>query len=132
MKLLKIIGKRNENKSVFLKEYIKNNSKECIFLITFLIIGVIIGVLFINNASKEKINIISDNIHNIEDVVLSQKQIDNGELLIKSLKQNIFIILIIWILGCMIIGVPLLFALMIYKGFCFGYAIARYNCYIKF
>lgn len=41
-----------------------------------------------------------------------------------SIKQNIFIVLLIWFLGCTIIGGVFIYVAILYKGFSIGYTIA--------
>lgn len=131
MKLIRVTERRKD-KYLFLKEYITNNYKRIICLIFFLIIGIIAGVVFINNAKDEDAREISNNVNSIENAIYNQVEIDNGKLLLKCLKQNIILILTIWILGSMVIGVSLIFALISYKGFCFGYTIAGIMAVLEF
>ena len=42
----------------------------------------------------------------------------------EAIRKNIWSCLILWILGCMVFGVPLIYIFIAYKGFCFGYTVS--------
>ena len=46
------------------------------------------------------------------------------ELLQNSIKQNILLALIIWFFGTTVIGMPVVFGMVIYRGFSLGYTIS--------
>lgn len=120
-----------KNRSV-LFEYVKRNKLEYITVIVFLILGIIAGILFINNADSEKVNEIINNVSYIEELIKQQNEIDKMQLLINCLKQNILFVLLIWFIGCTIIGMPILYATIIYKGFCIGYTISAIIATLEF
>lgn len=105
-------------------EYTKNNSKEYILVILIFIIGVFVGVMFINNSSTENgtaiVTYISDFIEKCENI----EGIDKKSLLIDSIKSNIFLTIIIWFAGTTIIGIPVVLGIILIRGFCLGYTIS--------
>lgn len=112
-----------KNRSV-LFEYVKKNKAEYIVVTAFLIIGIIAGIVFINNADSEKVNEIISNVAYIQGIIKENDGIDKITLLSNCLKQNILLIVLIWFIGCTIIGMPILCAIILYKGFCIGYTIS--------
>ena len=107
-----------------LKQHIKNNIKEYSTVILIFIIGIFLAVFFVNNiaqSQKDEINIyIKDYINNIKSI----EKLDSIELLKISVWQNLVIAISIWFFGTTVIGVPVVFALILYRGFCLGYAIS--------
>ena len=106
-------------------DYIIRNKKNFIVLTILFCLGISIGIFFINNSDtndKEELNTyIEDLICRIKN---DQELPDRLELLGISFKENFITILIIWLLGCTVIGGVFIYVTIIYKGFAFGYTIA--------
>jgi len=104
--------------------YIEENMKEYIIIGLIFVIGIIIGVIYINNTTElqriEIIEYITSFISKLKD----GETIKEIELLLQSLKKNMVFAFVIWFMGTTIIGIPVVFALICYKGFCFGYTIS--------
>ena len=50
--------------------------------------------------------------------------LDYVGLLKTSLGQNILLALVLWFFGTTVIGIPVVFGVVLYRGFCLGYTIA--------
>lgn len=105
-------------------EHITNNKKEYIIICLMFVIGIFLGVLFINNSdenTKEEISkYLGDGINEIK----QSEKINYIEILKTSILNNLKLALILWFLGTTIVGIPLVFGVIIYKGFCLGYTIS--------
>ena len=107
-----------------LLNYINRNRKNLFIIIILFCIGVAIGIIFINNTEDIQKNSIRDCINNL---IINAKNYDNIEkieLLSFSIKNNLIIIIIIWFLGCTIIGGPIIYLVILYKGISIGYTIS--------
>lgn len=105
-------------------EYIIRNKKNFIIIAILFFIGVAVGIFSINNsnqAQKEELNIYITSLIN---KIKNTDNIDNIELLILCIKENVSLILIVWFLGCTIIGGIFIYLAIIYKGFTIGYTIS--------
>lgn len=107
-----------------LLEYIIRNKKNFIIIITIFFIGIIGGVIFINNSNEMQKLEISNYISELVNNIKNSQNVDRLELLIISIKQNLLFILLIWFLGCTIIGGIFIYIAIIYKGFAIGYTVA--------
>lgn len=105
-------------------EYIKSNAKSYLILLIIFFIGLILGVLFVNNANETQANQISSYINNFISSVKENYQISTKTLLSTSIVNNICIAVLLWFLGCTVIGIPLIYLVIGYKGFCIGYTIS--------
>lgn len=105
-------------------EFIKDNAKIYLILIVIFFIGTLFGVLFINNTNETQSNQISEYINNFINSVKEDYQISTSSLLISSTINNICIAVILWFLGSTVIGVPLIYLVIGYKGYCIGYTIS--------
>lgn len=105
-------------------EYIKENAKSYLILIIIFFIGLILGVLFVNNSNETQANQISSYINNFINSVKENYQISSKELLKTSIINNTCIAILLWFLGSTVIGVPLIYLVIGYKGYCIGYTIA--------
>lgn len=110
-------------KNIIIK-YVRNNIKEYILISTIFIIGLLIGVIFINNCSEEKANIISEYITEFMDKFKQTEQIDKTYLYSKSLKNNVLLTLLLWISGTTIVGIPVVLGIILYRGFCLGVTVS--------
>lgn len=111
---------RKQSKTqIILKEHIKNNIK--IYIVTGLVflLGIILGIFFINSSSEEQ----------IEEIIIYVNQAitnintDNNNYLKELIFENMLIIGILWLAGLTIIGIIINYLIVCAKGFCIGYTI---------
>ncbi len=101
------------------------NRKEYFISFVVLIIGIIAGIILINSASDETKKSVYGYISEfVKSIKSSEYQIDGNKLLVKSIVSNIRIAIIIWIAGSSVIGIPIVYATLAYKGLCIGYSIS--------
>lgn len=105
-------------------EFIKDNIKIYLILTIIFFIGLLFGVLFINNTNEIQANQISEYINSFINSVKEDYQISTSSLLMSSVINNLCIAVILWFLGSTVIGVPLIYLVIGYKGYCIGYTIA--------
>ena len=98
-------------------EYARNNSKEYILVILIFIIGLFMGVMFINNSSEENERIIVNYIIDFTEKFKTIENIDKATLVTESIKSNILLALILWLAGTTIIGMPVVLGLILFRGF---------------
>ncbi len=105
-----------ENIIKYFKEY---------FLVTIIfIVGIIIGVVFINNLSENQSNEISTYINSFLETLKNNSNFNYAELLKDSVIQNLILVVTLWFVGATLIGIPLVFAIVLFRGFCLGYTIS--------
>lgn len=107
-----------------IKEHIINNKKEYILVTILFIIGIFLGVLFINNVQEAQKTEITTYFNNFVDKFKNMENINHMELLKVSMGQNIICAIVMWFFGTTVIGIPVVFGMIIYRGFCLGYTIA--------
>ena len=115
--------KNSEIKNAILK-HIYNNIKVYITLLIIFLIGLILGIIFINNMKQEGQTEISSYITNFINSLKENNLIDKGALLKKSIKFNLLTAFLLWFSGSTVTGLPIVYALIGYRGFCFGYSIS--------
>lgn len=116
-------NKENKIKNIIL-EYIENNAKIYLILLIIFFIGIILGIIFVNNAQEAQSNQISSYINNFINSVKENYQISKTKLLTTSMLNNLIITITLWFLGSTVIGVPLIYLVIGYKGYCIGYTIS--------
>lgn len=112
-----------KKQSVFFN-YFCRNKKSFIIIIVMFFIGIGLGVFFVNHANFEQSQEIKEYVSKLISNIKNHENINKTTLLFQSIKQNVFTILLIWFLGCTIIGSIFIFIAIIYKGFSFGYTIS--------
>ncbi len=117
-------NKRNKPKiKDFIFSHIKNNRREYIIISILFCIGFILGILFINNINNTQKEQISQYINNFVENIKNNYTVDQVELLKQSIIDNIIIALILWFAGMSVIGMPIVYGMIILRGFCFSYTI---------
>lgn len=116
--------KRKNDLKTKILEHIYKNLKAYIVVIMIFIIGITAGVIFINNAAEDELTEIQSYVTNFIDSINQGSYIDKTELLRESLFDDLILILSMWFAGSTAIGIPIVFAILIYRGFCIGYTVS--------
>lgn len=121
---------KNIKKTLKLKDIIVNhiasNSKEYIIVTLLFIIGIFLGVLFVNNIKNDEFDSVQNYITTFIQKFKENTNIDSGELLKTSIIKNLILALSLWFFGTTVIGIPIVFGILIYRGFCLGYTISTF------
>ena len=115
--------KRLKIKEVILT-HISNNKKEYFIITLLFIIGIFLGVFFTNNINETEQESIKEYINTFIETLKNSQNINYIELLKNSIFSYVLLALIIWFFGTTVIGIPIVFGIIIYKGFCLGYTIS--------
>ena len=71
-------------------------------------------------SGKEEIKIY---INEFVNSIKSENSIDRVNILKNDIKNDFILGIIIWIVGSTVVGIPVVYAIIGYRGFCFGYTI---------
>lgn len=116
--------KKKNNIKELLKQHVIRNSKEYIIFSIVFLIGIFLGVLFTNNMKEEQSTEVTAYFSDFVEKFKNADNIDSLELLKTNLTQNIILAVLLWFFGTTVIGLPVVFGLIMYRGFCLGYTIA--------
>lgn len=118
-----MIIKRKVHIMDVLKTHIINNLKEYIIVLLIFLIGIFLGVMFINNAKESQRNEIQNYINTyVENSKNNEIESTNG--LILNIKENVILACLLWFAGTTIICMPIVLGIIMFRGFCLGYTIA--------
>lgn len=118
------------NKLYAAKNSIIKQKKLYRIIITLMIFGIISGILFIFFISKESKTKALESIKNFFDLMNTSTGINYGKSLLNTLVNNIGYVLLIWLLGISIIGLPITIVLAFMKSFIVGFSISSIiSCY---
>ena len=101
-------------------KHIQNNMNTYIFLMLAFIIGVSAGAFTVNGLSTMQREELSNYFMGFLQLMGNQN-IDSSELLKISIMDNMKIVMMLWILGVTIIGIPLIFLTIVVRGFITGF-----------
>jgi len=119
-----VIKPKNAGIKNIIFEHIKDNIKEYFIITIIFIIGIIFGVILINNLAQDQQEEISLYINNFINDVKENKSINTGNLFKKTLTNNITLAMALWFMSSTVIGVPIVYAIIVFRGFCLGYTIS--------
>lgn len=118
--------KRDKQMKLFemIKEHVSNNKKEYVIVTLLFVIGIFLGVLFINHVQEGQKTEIIQYFNAFTEKMKSMKEINSIALLKNSMGQNIILAIVLWFFGTTVIGIPVVFGIVLYRGFCLGYTVA--------
>lgn len=87
-------------------EHVINNRKEYFIVLILFIIGIFLGVLFVNNIDEAQKIEIESYLNNFIENMKSGESVDNIKLLHTSIWQNAVFAISIWFLGTTVIRNP--------------------------
>lgn len=121
----KIMKKKREKSKleIILINHIKNNKKNYMITLLLFLIGMMMGILFINHVNDTQFAEISSYIKNLVNNLKAFENIDYGSLLRNSILSNFILVFIIWVASSTIIGIPIVYGVVIFRGFVLGYTI---------
>ena len=114
--------KRKSEIFAIIKDDILNNAKSYFIVAIIFIVGIFLGVLFINQAKDHAE--IEKYINTYVDETKLLQNVDYFHELQNEIKNNITLVLLLWFAGTTIIGIPIVFGIILFRGFCLGYTIA--------
>lgn len=113
-----------KNLKKVIQENIAKNIKIYTILVIIFMLGLIIGIVVVNNAQDAQKAEINDYINTFINDLKNGAKIDYFKLLKTSFGNNFFTVLILWFMSSTVIGIPIVYGEIGYKGFCLGYTIS--------
>lgn len=113
--------KKNEIFTI-IRDDIHNNLKSYVIIVVIFLVGIFLGVMLVNQTDAK--GDIEKYIHTYID---ETKNLQNGDYLgelQEDVKNNIVLVFLLWFAGTTIIGIPIVFGIILFRGFCLGYTIA--------
>ena len=107
-----------------IKEHIYKNLKQYLIVSLLFLIGIIVGVSFVNYSDVQIKEQIGSYITTFIECLKTDYQIDYMNLLKNIIGNHIIFAFVLWFMGCTIIGIPIVYALIVYRGFSLGYTIS--------
>lgn len=105
-------------------QHITNNSKEYVVITLIFLIGIFLGVMFINNTQETQKAEITSYLNNFIEKLKNTENLENIKILKTTIIENIILSITLWFFGTTVIGIPVVFGIILYRGFCLGYTIA--------
>ena len=116
--------RKKANVKELVLNHIYENIRSYIIVILIFLIGIIAGVIFINNTNETQSAEIQSYIQNFISSLKQDYHIDKMELIKNSLGDNIILIVSMWFIGSTVIGIPIVLGIVLFRGFCIGYTVA--------
>lgn len=118
-------GSKGTGVKSIIYNHVADNIREYVIITLIFVIGIVVGVIFVNNASdiqKEEINTYITNFVNaLKD---TNNTIDKSALLKDTIKSNVLLAFFLWFMGCTVVGIPIVYAIIAYRGFALSYTIS--------
>ncbi|MCL2382751.1 MAG: stage II sporulation protein M [Oscillospiraceae bacterium] len=122
----RVVRRHRKNSRIrdIVQTHIEERIKEYFIASVLFIVGVIAGVIFINNSSEYQQNEISYHLDSFVVSLQNDHVINDGALLLDSLANNIGIGILLWFMGMSVIGILAVYLIIVFRGFVLGYTIA--------
>lgn len=119
------IGKKKTSRvKEIVWNHITNNIRSYSIAIILFLIGLIFGIIFINNAGQTQVEEITSYIGEFVQNLQNNVEVDKAQLLKESLISNLLVAFAFWFMGSTVIGMPIVYGMIAYRGFCLGYTIS--------
>ncbi|MCI9087113.1 MAG: stage II sporulation protein M [Clostridia bacterium] len=105
-------------------QHIKDNIKAYFLVAIVLLIGIVLGVCFVNNLQESQSQEVQSYIQQFVETLKNGTNIDTGKLLSNSLRNNLILAIVMWFAGSTVIGIPIVLGIVGYRGFCLGYTVS--------
>jgi len=116
--------KRNSRILNIVKDHIKVNIKHYLTIAIVFLIGIVIGVMFINNLNESQKTQKGDYLCTFTEALNSDYKIDTNNLLKNSIISNLILALLIWFIGSTVVGIPIVYVIIGIRGFFLGYTLS--------
>jgi len=120
--------RRNYRKKSVLKNilytHLQKNLKEYTIASLIFVIGILLGIFFLNNLNDVQTNEISSYIKNSITTLKNNNNINELLMLKDLIISNTTFVLLLWLMGSTVIGLLLVYLIVCFKGFCFGYTVS--------
>lgn len=104
--------------------HIENNLREYVIVTIIFLIGIIIGVIFINNISVEQETEINNYISEFITNLKENSNVNEFALLKDSISKNCVLAVFLWFMGSTVIGISIVYLTICFRGFCLGYTVS--------
>ncbi len=118
------VRKKDSKLKEIITSHIENNLREYLIVSLIFLIGIIIGVIFINNVSESQISEITNYISSFTQDLKENRDINTLLLLKDSIKKNVLLAVFLWFMGSTVIGISIVYLAVCFRGFCLGYTIS--------
>ena len=120
----RVSRKYKKNNYDIIITHIQSNIKEYTIASIIFLIGILLGIVFVNNLNDVQTNDITAYITSSITALKDNNTLNQMQMLKENIKQDIFTVAILWIMGSTVIGLLLVYLIVCFKGFCLGYTIS--------
>lgn len=121
---MRVVHKKNSKIVDTIRHHVKDNIKAYLLVAMILLIGIILGVIFVNNLQEKQSQEVQSYVDEFVTALQEGSRIDTGKLLHSSIKNNLILAVVMWFAGSTVIGIPIVLGIVWYRGFCLGYTIS--------
>lgn len=121
-KSYKSMHKKTRNN--FIYNHVINNLNKYLIVTIIFITGIIAGVIYVKNIDDIQKNYMVEYVNKFTSTLKENKIIDMTSLLWDSIRKNMLIVLCLWFAGSTVIGLPVVYGMIGYRGFLIGYTIS--------
>ena len=106
------------------KNHIIRNYKEYVIIVVFFVVGIFCGVFLINKSQENQVNELRQYLETFINQLKNTSNLNYMQILKTSLLDEVYLTIAIWFFATTVVGVPIVFGLVAYRGFCLGYTIS--------
>ncbi|WP_315971315.1 stage II sporulation protein M [Paenibacillus sp. N3.4] len=111
------------NRNLSMKQYIKENLPLFIFISVLFVIGVVFGAVMVNALSMEQKQEMTRHLGSFFQEVNDGAEFDSQQSFVQAFGMHMKWLLLIWLFGLSIVGLPLILVLDFLKGVLIGFTV---------
>ncbi len=113
-----------KRRNSIIETHVENNLREYAIASIIFIIGILFGVIFINNLNDTQNNEIGNYISTTVKNLKENQDINQLLFIQETIKENFTFVILLWLMGSTVIGLLLVYIIVAFKGFCLSYTIS--------
>ncbi|MFR0922426.1 MAG: stage II sporulation protein M [Clostridia bacterium] len=98
--------------------HVINNKKEYVLVTLIFLVGIFLGVMFINNIQEAQMAEITEYLKSFTEKLKNTEKLETYSILKTTILENVILAITLWFFGTTVIGIPIVFGIILYRGFC--------------
>ena len=97
--------------------HVINNKKEYVLVTLIFLVGIFLGVMFINNIQEAQMAEITEYLKSFTEKLKNTEKLETYSILKTTILENVILAITLWFFGTTVIGIPIVFGIILLRIF---------------